>query len=391
MNRYGAWRVTAVVAAAVTGVAALPAMASADGVADFLPPRYLSTGAPNTDSVAVADVTGDRRPDILVGVSAFGNGDVNALLVYAQQPDRGYGAPRRIVAHGEAGGEVRVAVGDLDGDGRTDAALSTRAGVDLFYQRSGNLTAPVLAASGSGAADVALADMDGDRRTDLVVSVLPGTVTIHRQASRGVFAAPVTLTGPFDTGAPGEQVFVADLNGDARPDVAQFYGKGTWVRLQRADGTFAPASHHLVAPDADGYRWPTASAAVGDVTGDGRVDLVMATDANVPNSAVNVFAGRSGGPTAVPSVYPVHDIPAGMAIGDLTGDGRADLAVAHHSWQAVSVSPQRSDGTLGAYGLVEMDNVARSVDGVAVADVSGDGRADIISTSYMSIAVIVHR
>ena len=55
---------------------------------------------------------------------------------------------RRIVAHGGYGGEVRVALGDIDGDGRTDAALATRAGVDLFYQRSGTLSAPVLTAGG---------------------------------------------------------------------------------------------------------------------------------------------------------------------------------------------------------------------------------------------------
>ncbi len=219
---------------------------------------------------------------------------------------------RRIVAHGGYGGEVRVALGDIDGDGRTDAALATRAGVALFYQRSGALSAPVLAAGGRTAADVALADVNADRRTDLVVSVVPGAVAIRLQTSAGVFAAPVTITGPADTGVPREQVFAADVNGDRRLDIAQFYGKGTWVRLQQANGSFAPASTHLVAVDEGGYRWPSDAAAVGDITGDGRADLVMSADANVPNSTVNVFAGSAGGPPTVPTVYPRPNLLAGF-------------------------------------------------------------------------------
>ncbi|MDG4826862.1 VCBS repeat-containing protein [Asanoa sp. WMMD1127] len=384
MNRYGAWRATAVVAAVVTGVAALPAMASA---ATFYQLRYLDTG-PHTDSVAAADVTGDGRPDIVVGVGAASNEETSSLLVYAQQPNLGYGAPRRIVAHGGWGLDVRVAVGDIDGDGRTDAALATPAGVDVFHQRAGQLTDPTLVAAGHPAADVALSDVDGDRRTDLVVSRMPGTVAVHRQTASGAFGAPVTLTGPDAGSVPGQQVFAADFNGDGRPDVAQVTGAGAWVRTQLTGGSFAAATSHLVAPNADGYRWPVGGAAVGDVTGDGRTDLVLATDANISNSRLNVFAGRAGGLPTGPAVVPAYDGATSLAVGDMTGDGRNDVVAAHSGWKTVSVTPQLADGTLGVYRRVPVTNTVRAVDGVAVAYLNGDGRRDIVSIGYEAVAVL---
>ncbi len=381
-RRVSAGLAAIVVAAGVT--AAAPAQA-ATGPA-FALAEYLATGSVGTNAVAVADVTGDGRRDIVVGLDAADNTQTSSVLVFAQRADRTYGAPTRITAHGGYNSDVRLAVADIDGDGRTDVALSSSAGVDVLFQRNGRLAAPVLVPG--SAEDVAVADLTGDGRADLVVSARQGEVRIHPQTATRTFPTYTTVRGPVTLGAPGNQVFAADLNGDARLDLAQFYGHGTWVRLRQADGSFGPATTYLTAPDSGGHRWVSFGAAVGDVTGDGRADLVVSETGNMPNSSVQVFAQRAGGLATTPARYPAYDSAAGLAIGDLTGDGRHDVVVAHHNWLAVSVHPQQADGTLGGYTTNTVVTVGPQEDALAVGDVTGDAKPDIVVVAYDKVAVL---
>jgi hypothetical protein len=374
-------------AACVTAaLLAMPAAAHAASSGTFAPPQYLPTGTFGTNAVAVADVTGDGRPDLLAGLDSEDNTKTNALAVFAQRGDRTYGTPVTIAAHGNRNEDVRLATGDLDRDGRTDVAMTTSDGVELFYQRNGRLQAPVLVAARSG--DVELADLTGDGRLDLVVSAGKGTVRIYPQSSTGTFSAGPAVTGPFKDGVPTEQVLVADFNGDRRPDLAQEYGWGAWVRLRNADGSWGAAVTYQVT-DTSGDVVTSHGATAGDVTGDGRADLVLTGGGNRPWAAVNVFVQRSTGGLAATAVrYAAYDIPADVAVADLTGDGRGDLVTANSQWRAISVSLQQAGGTLGAYTTTEVDAVSSQADALAVADVTGDGKPDIVSVSYTKLAIL---
>nr|WP_221373939.1 VCBS repeat-containing protein [Actinoplanes polyasparticus] len=364
-------------------VALTPGPASAASSGTFLPVRYLSTGSTETNAVAVADVTGDGRPDILAGLGPADNTRTSALLVFAQRADRTYGTPTRLAGHGTYH-DVRLATGDLDSDGRTDVAMSTSKGVDVFYQRSGKLTAPVLAAAGT-AEDVAIADLNADGRRDLVVSAGIGRIRVHHQTTAKAFPASVTLSAPVPDVTPFDQVFVADFNADGRLDVAQSYGSGAWVRSRQANGSYAAATGY----QGSGYQG--MAAAVGDVTGDKKADLVLSVTENQPDAAINVFAQQTGGLSTTPTVHPAYDSPAGLAIGDLTGDGRADLVAAHFNWLAASVYLQLSTGRLGAYTTNPVDGVGNQPDALAVGDVTGDGQPDILSVAYTKLAILQQR
>ncbi|MCO8269254.1 VCBS repeat-containing protein [Actinoplanes sp. TRM 88003] len=363
-------------------VALTPGVASAASSGTFLPVRYLNTGSTETNAVAVADVTGDGRPDILAGLGPADNTQTSALLVFAQRADRTYGAPTRLAGHGTYH-DVRLATGDLDGDGRTDVAMATSKGVDVFYQRSGKLAAPVLVPG--TAEDVAIADINADGRRDLIVSAGIGQVRVHHQTTTKTFPASVTLTAPVPDVTPFDQVFVADFNADGRLDVAQSYGSGAWVRLRQANGSYAAATTYR------GSGSLTMAAAVGDVTGDRKADLVLSVMENQPGAAVNVFAQRAGGLNPAPTVYPAYDCPVGLAIGDLTGDGRNDLVAAHFNWLAASVYLQQSTGRLGIYTANQVDGVGNQADALAIADVTGDGKPDVLSVAYTKLAILQQR
>ncbi|WP_091582867.1 FG-GAP repeat domain-containing protein [Micromonospora sediminicola] len=371
---------------AMAAGAAVPMAAEAASAGTFAAATYLATGSTATNAVAVADVTGDGRRDIVVGVDAVDGSQTSSVLVFDQRADHSFGAPTRIKAHGGYNSNVQLAVADIDGDGRTDVAMSSSAGVDVLFQRGGRLAAPLLVSGGAG--DVAIGDMTGDGRPDLVVDARQGEVRIYRQTAAHAFQPYRTVTGPIITGAPVNQVFAADLNGDARIDLAQFYRHGTWVRLRRADGSFGPATTYRTPADDSGFRRIGSGAAVGDVTGDGRADLVTSVDGNRPDAGVQVFAQGADGLATAPTRYPAYDSPSGLTVGDLTGDGREDLVVAHNSWLAVSVYLQRSTGNLAGYTTNGVDGVGPQADSLAIGDVTGDGKPDVVAVAYDKVAVL---
>jgi hypothetical protein len=204
---------------------------------------------------------------------------------------------------------------------------------------------------------------------------MPPDVLVFTQTAPGTFKAPVSHYVCGDAQA----VTVADLNGDGLADIAVATSVNTVsVLLQTSAGVFAPAVDY-----ATGVL-PVAIKAA-DLNGDGKLDLLTANfgaTMGPNNQGLSVLIqGATPGTFAAPVHYTTEYRASGLAVGDLNGDGKPDVAVACQglpgSPGAVSVLLQdpANPGVLlpavnyaGVYGPM----------GVAIADMDGDGHPDLV-------------
>jgi hypothetical protein len=322
-------------------------------------------------------------------VFGSGSNDDFRLWVFAQQADGSLAPPKILATHGAPAATMRIATGDVDGDGDTDVAVTVRDGVDLFPQAGGGLADPVLIPVQGGGdlrtGDAALADLDKDGRDDLVVTGLE-VVAVYHSGPGGTFGDPVVVES-----ATRQQVEVGDVTGDGRPDIVTRDRNWTlYVDAQTADGGFVQQST-LEVPT--GYMREVNSIAVGDVTGDGRDDILAAVDGNIPGSRLQVYEQMATGGLADPVTYAAYNIPEPMAAADLNGDGLLDVTLVHGGWGTFTALLQRPDGRLGAHHGYDLPGYPTHLDfsGLAVGDVTGDGRPDVATADYINGLVVAPR
>jgi hypothetical protein len=307
-----------------------------------LPTRFgVGTGPAN---LVVADVNGDGRPDLVVA-----NADDRTVSVRLADPARPgfFLAATVLVTPGRT--PLDVAVGDLNGDGRTDLVVAARGGnsVLVFTQTaSGTFSAPVTYAVGGDPQAVTVADLDGNGRADLAVATAANTVSILLQTGAGVFATAVD----FATGVQPLAIRAADLNGDGKLDLLTAnYGAATSPGTQGLSSLVQTTPGVFAAPVGYVTEYRPTALAVGDLNGDGKPDVAVACE-GLPGSpgAVSVLLqSASAAGTLLAAVnYPGSYGPMGVAIGDMDADGKPDLVIADGDI-VVRLNSPTTPGTFG--------------------------------------------
>ncbi len=213
-------------------------------------------------------------------------------------------------------------------------------------------------------------DLDGDNDLDLAAA--------NEQASSiSVFlndgAAAFTRLGPFETGVYPTGMVIADFNNDDLADVvtADYRGDSVSVLLGTGGGNLGPKSTYDTVAGSE-----TSNLAVGDLNGDGNLDVISS---NPLASSVSQFMGNPDG-----SLDPAIDVPVGIigasapysvAIGDFDRNGTADVAVADVRSATVVVRLGNGDGSFGTEVPYLEGGVPPYI--LITRDVDADGNLDL--------------
>jgi hypothetical protein len=263
---------------------------------------------------------------VVVGSGLGANGDVRIL-----DPDSG--ALRvAIVPFGGYQGGVRVAAGDVTGDGIADAVVSANAPQGHVKVFDGTSGAQVPAFSFFayegflGTVNVASGDANGDGRAD-VVTIANG-VDGHVKVFSGVDGTLIAsfLAYPGFTG--NSTVALADFDNDGDDEIVTAAAVNGHVKVFNLDGTLftGPTGFSSSFLAYDGFLGDL-NVAAGDVTGDGVADIVLGTGAGT-RGHVKVFSGANGALVGSFLAYPAAFTGgASVGVADVNADGRYEIVV----------------------------------------------------------------
>ena len=338
--------------------------------------------------VVTADVSGDGRPDVIVtAADTTTPTETGDLLVYSQSSSGALSGPA--VLPTDEGrtrtidSELPVATGDLNHDGRPDVVVGTGEGLDLYTDTSTGLNQPTFITLPGPATFVAIADLNADGRPDIVSATAPVTVNGQSYVG-GVYQSLQNASGGFATTQISSDLFqsvaVGDVNGDGSPDVV-----GYLTQLQSNNNP----GYLVVLRNGGNAAWtrvayssplgPLMGLAIGDVTGDGAADVVATGGGNVPGAYVAVWSGSPSGLTG-PAQTATRDTPYDVILADLNGDGSPDVVTGNDSF-GLAFHLQQPGGGLGVvHGYDAPAPTADGLGAVAAGDVNGDGTTDLIAT-----------
>lgn len=308
-----------------------------------------------------------------------------------------------------------AAIGDLNNDGKPDIVTCNVGTTSISIYRNVSTPSSLTSSSfildttlstGSFPVNVKLADMNGDGKLD-ILNTSQGTARLYitRNATsttsgKIIVAAPFFVTTASATYGTQPQVLtVADFDQDGRPDVAMAclysgYDCISVIRNRSTTTSFAASTFATPVTFQCQVNSKPLGIVSGDYDGDGKPDIAVTCTATnkvavFRNTAIMDTISSSSFASRVE--YSVGTQPIDIISADIDGDGKSDLITSNNGGNNVSVL--RNTGSSGSLGFATNVNftTASNPTGLAIGDMNGDTKPDVIVTNAGSGSISVFR
>ena len=342
----------------------------------------------DSTAVALADLDNDGDVD-LIGGGDYENGSVDngAVTIRRNNGNGTFGSAEIIMFANFVPMPKELTTGRINSDGFMDIVAAVPSGripegfVTVNSNGSGGFNTPVYYEASQQTFDVAIVDLDNDGDGDVItLANSSAAVTVHENLGNGSF--PVLTR--YEVASESDAVESADIDNDGDIDIVvngEFDVASNEPLLKilknNGNGTFAPAIDYTPARNF-------ADMKLRDINGDGFVDMIFAPDGNFPSYHFGTALNNGNGtfaPTVVTNVFACGEGTIDAA--DLDHDGDLDIVLTEEETcpgVEARIFIFRNDGNQNFVRMPDINLPGRLPNGLALADVTGDGNIDIITS-----------
>ena len=353
-----------------------------------------SVTATRPSGLATGDMDGNGKPDLVIAHSVtqsiriYRNNSTSNAVSFSPRFNLTLNA-----------GATGVAVDDLDGDGKLDIAAtsSTASKVFLFRNTSSgdemSFAARIDSSAGGAAQAVAVGDLDGDGKPDLAIAnSSAGTISVLRNTST-VGTLSFANRIPFTVGSQPFTLAIGDIDGDGKLDLVAGNAQGGTISVLRNISTSGNINFATKA-DFEAGNFPFGTT-LGDIDGDGKLDALV-VDQGVKLTILRNTSKVDTVRFATKVDFTTGTTPIRIAVGDLDGDGKVDIAVSNNATSTTTPSTAsifKNNSTNGNISLATKVDLATGTAPFAnvIVDLTGDNIPDFAVVNQNANTVSIFR